>query len=188
MSMSAALCYRPDRSAAELVFATQPGAYSTETLIDFLNQLHTLLGEDATIILPGARSNTTSRPSPVGSSSVPSTLPQRPSTGSQRPPHMTRRDHFGHPGQRPRLCRVSVRRRIPKQLLLCPRLLFSCQARRPTDPTGAGAPPPPAAHPWRMAWPPCDVDAATRQNHAPDARRDDGFDVERLAAHRFAGC
>ena len=33
--MSAALCYRPDRSAAELVFATQPGAYNTETLIDF---------------------------------------------------------------------------------------------------------------------------------------------------------
>ncbi len=44
MSMSAALCYRPDRSAAELVFATQPGAYNTETLIDFLRQLHTLLG------------------------------------------------------------------------------------------------------------------------------------------------
>jgi hypothetical protein len=51
MSMSAALCYRPDRSAAELVFATQPGAYNTETLINFLNQLHTLLGDDANITL-----------------------------------------------------------------------------------------------------------------------------------------
>jgi transposase len=51
MSMSAALCYRPDRSAAELVFATQPGAYNTETLIDFLRQLRTLLGEDAKVTL-----------------------------------------------------------------------------------------------------------------------------------------
>ena len=47
MSMSAALCYRPDRSAAELVFATQPGAYNTETLIDFLRQLHAHFGQDA---------------------------------------------------------------------------------------------------------------------------------------------
>ena len=43
--MSAALCYRPDRSAAELVFATEPGAYTTETLIDFPGQLHAHLGE-----------------------------------------------------------------------------------------------------------------------------------------------
>ena len=41
MSMSAALCYRPDRSAAELVFATQPGAYNTETLIEFLGSCAT---------------------------------------------------------------------------------------------------------------------------------------------------
>ena len=51
MSMSAALCYRPDRSAAELVFATQPGAYHTETLIDFLGRLHAHLGRDAKITL-----------------------------------------------------------------------------------------------------------------------------------------
>ena len=51
MSMSAALCYRPDRSAAELVFATQPGAYNTETLIDFLGRLHAHLGRDAKITL-----------------------------------------------------------------------------------------------------------------------------------------
>jgi hypothetical protein len=59
MSMSAALCYRPDRSAAELVFATQSGAYNTETLINFLNQLHTLLGADAkiTLLWDGLRSH-----------------------------------------------------------------------------------------------------------------------------------
>jgi hypothetical protein len=49
--MSAALCYRPDRSAAELVFATQPGAYNTETLVDFLTKLRTHLGRDATVTL-----------------------------------------------------------------------------------------------------------------------------------------
>ena len=43
--------YRPDRSAAELVFATQPGAYDTETLIDFLGQLHAHLGRDAEVTL-----------------------------------------------------------------------------------------------------------------------------------------
>ena len=51
MSMSAALCYRPDRSDADLVFATQPGAYNTETLIDFLRQLHAHLGDDAKVTL-----------------------------------------------------------------------------------------------------------------------------------------
>ena len=51
MSMSAALCYRPDRSAAELVFATQPGAYNTETLIDFLNKLRAHLARDAKVTL-----------------------------------------------------------------------------------------------------------------------------------------
>jgi transposase len=51
MSMSAALCYRPDRSAAQLVFATQPGAYNTETLIDFLSQLHAHLGTDTKVTL-----------------------------------------------------------------------------------------------------------------------------------------
>jgi transposase len=51
MSMSAALCYRPDRSTADLVFATQPGAYNTDTLIEFLTELHTHLGEDAKVSL-----------------------------------------------------------------------------------------------------------------------------------------
>jgi transposase len=51
MSMSAALCYRPDRSTADLVFATQPGAYNTETLIDFLSELHSHLGEHAKVSL-----------------------------------------------------------------------------------------------------------------------------------------
>jgi transposase len=58
MSMSAALCYRPDRSAAELVFATQPGAHNTETLIDFLRQLRTLLGDaDVTLLWDGLPSH-----------------------------------------------------------------------------------------------------------------------------------
>jgi transposase len=51
MSMSAALCYQPDRSQAVLVFATQPGAYNTETLIDFLRHLRAHLGDDAKITL-----------------------------------------------------------------------------------------------------------------------------------------
>jgi transposase len=51
MSMSAALCYRPDRPAADLVFATQPGAYNTETLIDFLTHLHAHLGDNAKVTL-----------------------------------------------------------------------------------------------------------------------------------------
>lgn len=51
MSMSAALCYRPDRSAGGLVFATQPGAYNTETLIEFLRSLRAHLGHDAKVTL-----------------------------------------------------------------------------------------------------------------------------------------
>jgi hypothetical protein len=47
MSMSAALCYQPDRSHADLVFATQPGAYNTETLIDFLRHLRAHLADEA---------------------------------------------------------------------------------------------------------------------------------------------
>ncbi|WP_343600079.1 winged helix-turn-helix domain-containing protein [Mycobacterium sp.] len=38
-------------SLTPVVRATQPGAHNPETLIDFLRQRHTLLGEDATIIL-----------------------------------------------------------------------------------------------------------------------------------------
>ncbi len=53
MSMSAALCYRPDHSDAHLVFAAQPGAYNTETLIVFLSDLHAHLGDDAKITLLG---------------------------------------------------------------------------------------------------------------------------------------
>jgi transposase len=63
MSMSAALCYRPDRTSAELLFATQPGPYTTETLIDFLRQLRAHLGQNAKITLlwdglPSHRSRT----------------------------------------------------------------------------------------------------------------------------------
>jgi hypothetical protein len=40
LSMSAALAYKPDRSAAALVFAMRSGAYNTDSLIEFLSELH----------------------------------------------------------------------------------------------------------------------------------------------------
>ncbi|WP_433716459.1 transposase [Nocardia sp. CA-084685] len=40
MSMSGVLAYRPDRSEAAFVFAMKEAAYNTETLIEFLTELH----------------------------------------------------------------------------------------------------------------------------------------------------
>lgn len=40
LSMSAALAYRPDRSQAALMFQIKQGAYNTESLIEFLTDLH----------------------------------------------------------------------------------------------------------------------------------------------------
>jgi transposase len=38
--VAGALLYEPDRSDAHLVFQLRPGACNTETLIDFLSELH----------------------------------------------------------------------------------------------------------------------------------------------------
>ncbi len=54
MSMSAALLYRPDGSQASLVFQTKPGSYNTESLIEFLTDLHDQLdGDPVTLIWDG---------------------------------------------------------------------------------------------------------------------------------------
>jgi putative transposase len=58
LSMSAALCFRPDASKATLVFAMQPGSYNDETIIVFLEELHDLLdGDKVTLIWDGLPSH-----------------------------------------------------------------------------------------------------------------------------------
>ena len=61
LSMSAALCFRPDGSDAALVFGMQPGTYKNESIMDFLLELHRHLdGDKVTLIwdgLPSHRSN-----------------------------------------------------------------------------------------------------------------------------------
>lgn len=44
--MTGALAYRPDRSQAALVFQIKEGAYNTDSLIDFLTDLHDHFGPD----------------------------------------------------------------------------------------------------------------------------------------------
>jgi transposase len=62
LSMSAAVAYAPDRGEARIVFATRPGAYNDESLIEFLAALHDELGgAKVTLIwdgLPSHRSRT----------------------------------------------------------------------------------------------------------------------------------
>jgi transposase len=54
LSMSGALAYRPDKSEAALVFQIKEGAYNTDSLIDFLTDLHTHFGaEKITLIWDG---------------------------------------------------------------------------------------------------------------------------------------
>jgi transposase len=49
--MSGALAYRPDQSEAALVFQIKEGSYNTESLIDFLTELHAhFAGEKITLI------------------------------------------------------------------------------------------------------------------------------------------
>jgi len=56
--MAAALAYRPDRSAAALVFQIKPDAYNTDSLIEFLEELHThFAGEKVTLIWDGLPSH-----------------------------------------------------------------------------------------------------------------------------------
>jgi hypothetical protein len=42
LSLAGALVYEPDGSDAHLVFQLRPGAYNSETLIEFLTDLHRL--------------------------------------------------------------------------------------------------------------------------------------------------
>ena len=51
LSMSAALCFRPDGTEATLVFGMQPGAYNDESLIEILTELHRHLdGDKVTLV------------------------------------------------------------------------------------------------------------------------------------------
>ena len=58
LSMSAALCFRPDGTEASLVFGMQPGAYNDESLMEFLTELHRHLdGDKVTLIWDGLPSH-----------------------------------------------------------------------------------------------------------------------------------
>jgi hypothetical protein len=58
LSMSAAVCFRPDASDAALVFAMQPGSYNDEALMEFLTELHRHLdGAKVTLIWDGLPSH-----------------------------------------------------------------------------------------------------------------------------------
>jgi transposase len=58
LSMSAAVCFRPDATDAALVFGMHPGAYNTESLIEFLTELHRHLdGDKVTLIWDGLPSH-----------------------------------------------------------------------------------------------------------------------------------
>jgi transposase len=62
LSMSAAVCYRPDGSDATLAFEMRPGAYNDELLIAFLKNLHHYLGGDkVTLIWDGLPSHRSKR-------------------------------------------------------------------------------------------------------------------------------
>ncbi|MGH9120685.1 MAG: IS630 family transposase [Acidimicrobiales bacterium] len=58
LSMSAAMCFRPDGSDAALVFGLSPGAYNDELLMEFLAELHRHLnGDKVTLIWDGLPSH-----------------------------------------------------------------------------------------------------------------------------------
>jgi hypothetical protein len=58
LSMSAAVCFRPDGSEAALVFAMRPGSYNDAALMEFLTELHRHLdGEKVTLIWDGPPSH-----------------------------------------------------------------------------------------------------------------------------------
>ena len=62
LSMAGAVAYRPDRSAAAVVFQTKAGAYNDETIASFMDELHDFLGGDKVTLvwdgLPSHRSRT----------------------------------------------------------------------------------------------------------------------------------
>ena len=51
LSMAGALAYEPDGSDAFLVFSTRAGSYNDEALIEFLTELHGLVGERKVIVI-----------------------------------------------------------------------------------------------------------------------------------------
>ena len=58
LSMSAAVCFRPDGSDAALVFGMRPGSYNDEAIIEFLMELHRHLdGDKVTLIWDGLPSH-----------------------------------------------------------------------------------------------------------------------------------
>jgi transposase len=58
LSMSAALCFRPDASDATMVFGLLPGSYNDQALIEFLTELHRhLAGDKVTLIWDGLPSH-----------------------------------------------------------------------------------------------------------------------------------
>jgi transposase len=58
LSMSGALAYRPDQSQAALLFQVKEGAYNTESLIEFLTDLHHHFGaQKVTLIWDGLPSH-----------------------------------------------------------------------------------------------------------------------------------
>jgi DDE superfamily endonuclease len=58
LSMSAAVCFRPDGSEASLVFGMQPGSYNEESIMEFLLELHRHLdGDKVTLIWDGLPSH-----------------------------------------------------------------------------------------------------------------------------------
>jgi transposase len=62
LSMSGALAYRPDQSETALVFQIKEGAYNTESLIEFLTDLHAHFGGDkVTLVWDGLPSHKSRR-------------------------------------------------------------------------------------------------------------------------------
>jgi transposase len=62
LSMAAALAYAHDRSDAQLIFQTRPGAYNDESLIQFLDALHAELADaKVTLIWDGLPSHRSRR-------------------------------------------------------------------------------------------------------------------------------
>jgi transposase len=58
LSMSAAVCLRPDGTDAALAFGMQAGAYNDESLMEYLTELHAHLdGEKVTLIWDGLPSH-----------------------------------------------------------------------------------------------------------------------------------
>lgn len=56
--MASALCYRPDASAAELVFEVRAGSYNEDAVLEFLEQLRAhLRGDKVTLIWDGLQSH-----------------------------------------------------------------------------------------------------------------------------------